>query len=102
MSDESRNVIEKATCLALFDDDIVLDISPCEYVCHHGYRYQIPAIRAQLFFRTTRVDFASFLIVFFLRFTYSRGARAALEQRDTLLARYVGVILGEKEQANDE
>jgi len=37
-----------------------------------------------------------------LSFTYSRSTRAALEERDTLFARYVGVILGEKEKTNDE
>jgi hypothetical protein len=104
-SDEARNVVKKAACLSFFEGDIILDMFPCEDVRHHGHRYRISAVGAQFFFFTARVGGASLLIshaIFFLSSAYNRSTRAALEERDVLLARYVGVILCEKEKGNDE
>ena len=87
---------------AFLEANVVLKVSPCEYVRHHGHRYRIAAVGAQFFFRTARVDIAFFLIsytAFFLSFNYSRSMRAALEERDALLTRYACVILSENEKA---
>ena len=104
-SNEPRNVIEKATCLAFSKRDIVLHMSPCEYVGHHGHGYRVPAVVLHIFFRATPLN-SAFLLVscrcFLLPVMNNRRVRATLEKHNVLLAGDVGVVLGEKEKGDNK